>query len=225
MNRERKKRGEREEGWGERRKQKPSINRHEALILATVYMLLHLSPVRDSSSSRASSRGHALHIREMCYVVREDIYYAGVHVWGPRRPWKPIMKYLRRVVNFRRTHMPTICKLSDRRGDVSPRFASHRDRGLSSMCSRLIWAFLSSSDAAMNDRKIWLQLVHIGAGSQQAKPLFVEIGLNYSADHASLRAFRSGMSNFLLLAHTEICLPSVSCHGVNIYFRLTAWIT
>lgn len=48
---------------------------------------------------------------------------------------------------------------------------------------------------------------HIGAGSQQAKPLFVEIGLNYSVDCASLRAFRSKMSNFLLLAHSGICLP------------------
>jgi len=48
-------------------------------------MLLHLSRVRDPSSSRASSRGHALHIREMCYVVREDIYYARVHVCPVQR--------------------------------------------------------------------------------------------------------------------------------------------
>lgn len=73
---------------GERKKRKPSINRREALILATVYMLLHLSPVRDSSSSRARSRGHALHIREMCYVLREDIYYVGVHTWTAQRHMK-----------------------------------------------------------------------------------------------------------------------------------------
>jgi len=62
------------------------INRHRALILATVYMLLHLSRVRDPSSSLASSRGHALHIREMCYVVRENIYYS--HGICVRAPWQ-----------------------------------------------------------------------------------------------------------------------------------------
>lgn len=65
------------------------INRHGALILATVYMLLHLSRVRDPSSSRTNSRGHALHIREMCYVVREDIYYPEIRVCvcaATRRP-------------------------------------------------------------------------------------------------------------------------------------------
>lgn len=48
--------------------------------------------------------------------------------------------------------------------------------------------------------------------SQQAKLLFVEIGLNYSADCAGVcNGFRFEMSNFLLLALAQICL--LACRG------------
>lgn len=58
------------------------INRHGALILATVYMLLHLSRVRDPSSSRADTR--CTYARCVMWYVRTYIT-PGVHVCPAQR--------------------------------------------------------------------------------------------------------------------------------------------
>lgn len=182
-----------------------------ALILATVYMLLHLSRVRDPSSSRASSRGHALHIREMCYVVREDIYYA----WGTCVPPRNVtsMKTYNEISpacrKFPRNigYLQIVRRLGDGRARLSSTFASNL--GFSSRPFRCCSHKICNCDC-----------LRIGAGSEQAKLLFAEIGLNYSVDCASARSLRAPeVSNFLLPVHTEICLPALPV--VWTYFRLT----
>lgn len=179
------------------------INRHGALILATVYMLLHLSRVRDPSSSRASSRGHALHIREMCYVVREDIYYG-------RGTCVPSMKTYNEISPACRKFPRSTGYLQIVRPTTVRPAATLRDRGLSSTLASNLGFSSAPSDVAA------IKYVTATAAHRRRilngpnRSLFAEIGLNYSLDCASACSPCSlEVSNFLLLAHTEICLAVV----------------
>jgi len=133
----------------------------------------------------------------MCCVIREDIHYA------PCVIRKPIMKYLRRVVNFQEA--VTICKLSARHGASQPRIP------FDARASNLGFSFARA--VAESGVKYGRNCRASVVGSQQAKLLFVEIRLNYSIDRTRTRprAFRSpAVSNFLLPARaTEICLAGL----------------
>lgn len=108
----------------------------------SLYVIAFITSTWLEFKSSEFARTRVAHTRDvLCGYVRTYItpeYMCASR--ATRRPWKPIMKYLWRVVNFRQTHANYLQIVWPTR--VS-RIAAQRDHGLSSMfASNLSFSFV-----------------------------------------------------------------------------------